>query len=259
MEQDFVTTINCTKDYDKFSFYEFNRLICNVNLRKIINSMKKESKLHLKPIVVSTDFKIFEGQHRFLAAKKLNLEIYYVIDEKNDALSMCDLNNCKRSWKLEDYLRFWEKQGNENYKKLKVFCTKHKIRVSTALCWVFESETKVVVLFKKGEFKFDFTFNDECIFLIAIQYIDFLSTYSHRTKRISSHKNFHRALKNFLKSEFVNGDVFLDKVERYKFELPYCLNELDYTKQFIEIYNHKRLSKLVAERSRTNSIKISII
>ena len=61
-----------TDEYDKFSFFEKN------HVKRLEGSVKMAGQLNC-PILVSEDFKIIDGQHRFKAWKNLGLPIIYSI------------------------------------------------------------------------------------------------------------------------------------------------------------------------------------
>ena len=68
-----------TKDYDKFSFVDGNRSIKPNVVEKLYNSFK-EVQLEV-PLVVDQYYRIYDGQHRFTALKRLKMPIYYQIIE----------------------------------------------------------------------------------------------------------------------------------------------------------------------------------
>ena len=62
-----------TKQYEKFRFLESNRAISVKKVNKFISSIKRQG-LQI-PIVINEDKFIVDGQHRFLALKKLNMNM----------------------------------------------------------------------------------------------------------------------------------------------------------------------------------------
>lgn len=73
-----------TKNYDVFTMHASNREINILNIKKIKASLCARNMLHLRPIVVNKKMEIKDGQHRFLAAKELGLEIFYQIDDDGE-------------------------------------------------------------------------------------------------------------------------------------------------------------------------------
>jgi hypothetical protein len=97
-----VGQIYDTKDYDSFSFLDTNRIPNQTNLKKIVESMKKE---HLRiPIIVNEKMQIIDGQHRFLAEKQLGLPVYYIINAGYGLEQVKRANTTGSNWTLEDFL-----------------------------------------------------------------------------------------------------------------------------------------------------------
>lgn len=108
-----IGEIKETFDYSKFSFLDSNRKINSRNLAKLVASMK-EKQLKI-PILVNKDFKIIDGQHRFLAAKELELPIYYYIIEDYGIEEMKRANLVNSSWTKKDFLNMFVEEGDTNY------------------------------------------------------------------------------------------------------------------------------------------------
>jgi hypothetical protein len=127
-----------TKKYDMFVNDEANRDVTNI--RPLMKSMKlygfhkayplhvtkgKDGKLHIK-----------DGGHRFEAAKALGLEVYYVVCD-NDEISIPEINNTQRRWKLKDYVSSQVRMGNEEYLKLQEFSRSHDISMQASARLLF--------------------------------------------------------------------------------------------------------------------------
>ena len=62
-----VANIYITKDYEKFSFIDGNRNVRPNHVEKLCNSFR-EVQLGV-PLVVDKDYRIYDGQNRFMALK----------------------------------------------------------------------------------------------------------------------------------------------------------------------------------------------
>ena len=98
-----------TKDYDQFSFIDGNRDINKENLTRIKQSMNE--KYIPVPIIVNDKYEIIDGQHRFLAAKSLNLAIYFIIIPNLKLEDVQRLNTNSANWAYKQYLQSYCKLG----------------------------------------------------------------------------------------------------------------------------------------------------
>lgn len=108
-----------TNKYDEFKFVEGNRNLTPKHVHNLIESMKKESLLHIRPILVDENMCILDGQHRFEAAKLLGLDIYYIKIKSENHDEILKLNQNNKNWKIIDFLNFHcLKNKNTNYLKI---------------------------------------------------------------------------------------------------------------------------------------------
>ena len=67
-----------TKDYGKFTFLTANRPIHRGHVNKLKKSLTEYGFLDSQPITVTPDFRIIDGQHRFIACKEMGLPVKFV-------------------------------------------------------------------------------------------------------------------------------------------------------------------------------------
>lgn len=94
--------IHETKNYS-----QFNKLIGNREIHDghVQNLMESISKYYMPvPIVVNAKMEVIEGQHRIEACKRLELPIYYIIDDNAKLEEVHELNKHRRSWNMLDFL-----------------------------------------------------------------------------------------------------------------------------------------------------------
>lgn len=122
-----------TTNYDQFIFRNDNRAaICPSHVEKIMRSIESKNLLEYRPICVNEKFEVLDGQHRLLAAKKLGVDIYYMIQKESSAGDIIRLNVSKQ-WSTHDYLNFYVSQGNIHYINLKNFQKTHNLPISVAI------------------------------------------------------------------------------------------------------------------------------
>src|SRR5208283_2271794 len=96
-----------TDDYDNFKLKEDNRSINPNHVKKLIESINQHNDLHLHPIIVTPEMEVIDGQHRLMAARKLEIPIYYLVDENYDPLKIVLFNNSRFNWKGDHYLNYY--------------------------------------------------------------------------------------------------------------------------------------------------------
>jgi hypothetical protein len=159
-----------TKEYSKFSYFDTNRKV--TDNKKLEQAIVKAGYIK-KPISVTKDFKIVDGQHRFAIAKKLGLTVPYVVDQYLTEADMIMLNTTANDWKPINYVENLAKNGNENYQILLKAHNDYKISL-VVLAGIAEHETgitpRISQLIKDGEIIIDDKdeFNEKVEFLNAI-------------------------------------------------------------------------------------------
>lgn len=103
-----------TFEYDLFKKIEWNRAIDDNNFNKLLKENKKNFQLHKFPIIVTTDYKIIDGQHRFEVSKRLNAPIYFIVDGKDYSFSKVhSVNKAGKKHTLKDKIEMLYKAGDK--------------------------------------------------------------------------------------------------------------------------------------------------
>jgi hypothetical protein len=131
-----------TKNYSKFVFSKENREIKPKTVMSLKESMKKFGFITGRPVLVTKEFVIIDGQHRFLAAKDLGIEIEFEILEGNYLEKMIHLNSTQSNWSLEDYVLSYANQNVDCYRKLLKFQEKYELSLSSAIAIFFGAGVK---------------------------------------------------------------------------------------------------------------------
>lgn len=235
--------VSKTTDYEMFSLLEYNKDINRLTIEKLKKSIRFRNLLEYRPILVSEGLEIIDGQHRFEAAKELQVPIYYTVQSNNKPEDVYILNINQKIWTKEDFLKYFCKTGNSHYCRLKSFMKEHKLNLSCALTALnqnlggYDSQ-----LFKEGKFKFPDTEKEqECLEVLknvqeSIQYI------KEKTEGEKSYLNgvfVQRSLIYFFNLKSFEYETFKTKL-KYRLDLirP-CARLRDYIEIFITIYNWK--------------------
>lgn len=106
-----------TNNHSMFKIDSRNRPVDERHVAKIMKKIQKENLLDSRPITVTNDLVVVDGQHRLEAARNLNLPIYYQIANLRieDAPT---INSAQQNWDSEDYLKSYSEMGDENYTRL---------------------------------------------------------------------------------------------------------------------------------------------
>lgn len=105
--------IKTSFNYDSFKLIDWNREINKQNLGKLISLNKKRFQMHLFPILVSKEFEIIDGQHRFTACKEIGCPVYYIVDGNECSFDRVhSVNIAGKRHSLKDKLEMLYKSGS---------------------------------------------------------------------------------------------------------------------------------------------------
>jgi hypothetical protein len=128
--------LESTKDYSLFDIHMVNREIHNSeNLEEsmLAHGFRPSSPIHVTK-GANGRLIIKRGHNRFAVAAKLNLPVYYIVD--NDTLSIYEWERDSRvHWSALDFATSYAKAGNEHYQALIDFMREHglPLRIAASL------------------------------------------------------------------------------------------------------------------------------
>lgn len=169
-----------TTTIPKFELQSTNRY--EINSKTVDTIAKSITRLgrNVQPILVSADNVIIDGQHRFLAYKKVrlagsNVSLYYIKtgykyedkkDEFRDILSV--VNTEAKQWRIADWINFHAHGGNKNYIDLmQLWESEYPQFNLTSLAQLTHEKYlggNVTHMVQSGQYKYDF--NSEKQYLI---------------------------------------------------------------------------------------------
>lgn len=232
-----------TKDYDVFEHFDCNRSYHEGNLKKLQKSISEKNLLKSQPIIVDKKLRVLDGKHRLEVARRLNVPIYYQINEDAEEKDIILLNNAVKSWGIPDYLNFYAKQGYSEYEELQKFIDKHKVDVNIALHLLnADRSTGFYKDFKEGKYLFpDSTkYNNAIMRKIMIEdTIEYIKKKTSGNKIYLERVTFYGALVEFFSREDFVYDTFTKKLQ-YKLDLlrP-CSKKEEYLRILKDVYNWK--------------------
>ena len=219
--------IHKTEDYSFFSFVKGNRPLRNT--KKLEKSILELDLTMYNPIMVDEDYNIIDGQHRFIACKRLGKPIYYVVMEEEDAKkAMMLLNINLRAWKQEEYLNFYANEIGGCYKDLQDFDNTHKLGISNSIVIYCDKLINATIL-KSGKANFGKNVNADAI-------AEFLKDESIKWLRYSRTRPFVLAVRKAF--ETYNGKQ-INKLKSKMLSVPMCANFEQYLTCFENILKIK--------------------
>lgn len=122
-----------TTKYQYFKLDEKNRPIHEDKVNYFMKSFNA-GKCFMKefPCIVAKDFTIIDGQHRFEAARRLELPIYFRFATTLTIDSVVDVQ-LNAGWKTDDYIHAFIKQKKQDYVVLYRFMKRYNFSVTTAV------------------------------------------------------------------------------------------------------------------------------
>lgn len=236
-----------TKDYDMFVFRVDNRdHISELHVQKIVESIKVKNMLEMRPVIVNKKMEVIDGQHRILAAKQLDLPIYYEIDNDADGEEVIAYNISK-AWTTKDYLNYYAKHNYPEYIKLAKFCKEQNLNLQSAMAIACKKSSKSLNDFRTGKFVFNEEFIEES-FDLCNQTID-------RIKRLlgmsmfTKSSRFWKALVRVTNHEDFNEDKWFKNVDKFIERFTPKATIKDYIKLFVDIHNHGNQNKIIIDDS----------
>ncbi len=148
-----------TINYAQFSFVKANREVSGAAVDRLVIEIQRKNMLSTNPMIVDRDFNVIDGQHRLSAAMKLREPIYYTFSDDNVTVDdIARMTAQVRSWKLDDFLLRYVREGRAEYVRLNDFIIRWrqagiKVRVNRAmyLCY-FGDAYGLAGKFKNGDY-----------------------------------------------------------------------------------------------------------
>ena len=228
-----TAAVQHTTDYGIFRSITSNREVDEAHVKRLMESIQRENLLHLRPLDVTEDFGVVDGQHRLEAAERLGLPIYYQLGQLTQR-HISVLNSVSKHWNTLDYLNFFTIEGYDEYKKVSHFVGQHpKIGISSTLCLLSESSRGNLPGFRAGEFKVTRTEGAEQVATyldsLAAQYPHFKFAYS---------DTFVKAVDMLVRTGRYEHERMLRKIDQQPRSLVRCPSVTEYVKLFEELYNY---------------------
>lgn len=115
-----MAQVKTTKQYKKFKSTEANRQLIPVHVKNLIASIKEHG--IIQPLLVTSDMKVIDGQHRLSAAARLitdghEVSIPYIVTQLDESI-VGHINSNSRRWTNDNWFQYHADRGNEACKQL---------------------------------------------------------------------------------------------------------------------------------------------
>jgi uncharacterized protein with PIN domain len=233
-----VAQVVQTKDYQQFNKAAGNRDLIQLHVERLKASMEQE--YLMSPIIVNEKMEIIDGQHRFEAARQLNLPIRF-IKVRGYALSqMQQMNALSKDWGLVDHIKAHADLGNTNFKQLMRYIKgqteNHPLSVIMTSLGLQGSNTYDKL--KTGSYRHDE--KREAQSLRVLESVEKMRPFYKGANR----SNFVHAIMHLRKHDVFDVELFIDKLSKYSSLMVDCTTRARYIDLIEHIYNYKSRNKV---------------
>jgi len=229
-----------------FKISSQNRKICEKHVGELAEAIKKENLLEINPIIINHEKEIISGQHRWAAAKRLGVPVYYIVHKfsSNSDFVLTSNSNQRRSTLPDSVQYYAEIKGDPAYKQLYEYSKKTKISIG-ALCALLGNSVTNTYSKELMNGKFTFELPEERRYEIIEKYLELKSYLSKMELHVPSQisgvpfcKGFHKFL-----DHKIDWNHFMHRVrvDWQDFDIVFVKYE-DWYKRFVKVYG-KRCSK----------------
>lgn len=248
--------IYTTTEYDQFVFRTANRAVDTAHVNRIASSMIDNgwqgAPIEVSELPEKNKFQIEDGQHRYMACKKTNTPIKFIVVDPKSIYDLARQNSIKKSWKGCDYIRAYANDGNYNYKRLANLMKEFPIVTLSDILDIIVGKHKQDNL-KKGYVRI----TDEQFFK-AREILAPLSMMNKSLKDmgIKTVSNYKRVISLLLVHDVIDPQRMIDKLDKYGMMLlPKSVTKEQALRELEVIYNyHQQKNTTVMFRERLKNV-----
>lgn len=229
-----------TRDYDNFHFIKGNRNINRSHVERLKESFAEE---YLpSPIIVNEEGGIIDGQHRYIAAKELELAILFIVVNGFGLKEVQIYNMNSINWSKIDFLNMYCDLEYEPYIKFRGFMEDYPEFGIRACETLLTGKTGYNTEFKAGK-KMDVRYFEEGN--LEIYDMEEARKNADKLRLVKDHyKGYYRtvfvkAMTQIFKKEEYEHDKFIKRLESNPNSLYHCNKVNDYKFLVEQIYNFR--------------------
>lgn len=231
-----LTNVFRTSEYERFTLIGGNRIIKEVHLAKIKQSMQE--RYVINPILVNENYEIIDGQHRFTAMKAMNMPVDYIVINGANLDDCQRLNLIGRNWTTIDFVKSHAQQGKDIYEKILSFTEEYDFLSFTNVIYILQGckrnyDGSLLDIVKSGKFYFT---DDE--YLSAMQTAEKIKSFKDITELYKNDK-FQKSMMQIIWHKDYNHDRLLSKSENLSSKLTSRTSVSEFYELITYIYNYK--------------------
>jgi hypothetical protein len=222
-----------TSEWGKFKFNKLNRPVDEGRVEYWKKVLANNNLLRDNPFLIDEDFNIIDGQHRLMAARALELPVYYMVANKAHISDAATINSQNKVWSAADYLQVWCNAGNPNYIKVRAVIELYPFLKIGQAALLMERTSAVAKndRWKNGQFVVT---DNEFVHRVAQCAMDFA-----RFVPFWKDYTFINALSNLCDNTAYDHERMMRKMEMVGNRLKRCATAKDYIEIMSGIYNYK--------------------
>ncbi len=225
-------------EYDFFSMDIKNRPLSEEKVTFFMKQFKSGKCFMIDfPVVVNADLIILDGQHRFAAAKRLQMPIYF---RKAHSLTMDSIVDVQLNagWKTTDYIHAFVQQKKQDYIVLHRFVSRYKFSVTVAAKLLAGNTRGGLKEF--GFYEGDFKVKNETE---AHEQAKTINTLGELALNLHRDKTFCTAIIKIMRHPDYEHKRMVEQLEKYASLVRRQVKEDDYIKNLEEVYNYRLFQK----------------
>jgi hypothetical protein len=127
--------IKKTDRYDRFEKHPKNRDLEPEKHKPLQKSMEEDGYKWFFPVICNQQGNrliVCDGQHRVYFAELYKLPVYYVVAGEDEEINIAKINSTVKNWTIDNFVKMFADQGNQNYVEAYEYMTRHNLRATTA-------------------------------------------------------------------------------------------------------------------------------
>ena len=222
-----------TKQYAKFSRISGNHDISDSHVNTLVDKIKKgENFLKYCPIMVDEQMRILDGQHRFFAAKRAGVHIWYnIVVGKVNLDTVARINESQKKWQPSNFIHMYADMGYVEYRTFEEFISKDRgyhLSPSTGLLLFGNQSMKTL---RTGDLQIvDLLYSEK----IADALLDV-----QKYVKFATYNRFANAFKRVFEHDEYDHKRMLSKLEQRRHTIKKLTTVTDYIRLLEGIYNYK--------------------
>ena len=230
-------------------------------MERLKEKLSERNDLHLKPIIVTPDKEIIDGQHRFQAAKELGLNIYFLIDYDFEPEKLIIHNTSQKEWACSDSFRHFLEMGNDNYFLFKKLLEKHEPMNMETLLFILKRGCNYANIrkdFREGRFKFEISAEAHktlnCYEILKVA----LSEKGFKGMQVFRDKKFIESIYRFFTHPRIDEERFFSNLDRKPFSFTRHSTVVGFLLWMADVYNYNKSKEKVQIFVMGSKVKVQV-